>query len=64
MMEKEKNNKLKDSWVTYRPQIKVCDCTIRDGGLINDHNYDEKFVKAVYDTLFSISGSSCIAITR
>ncbi|MCK5534391.1 aldolase catalytic domain-containing protein [bacterium] len=52
-MEKEKNNKLKDSWVTYRPQIKVCDCTIRDGGLINDHNYDEKFVKAVYDTLVS-----------
>lgn len=45
------NNNVKDSWVTYRPEIKVCDCTIRDGGLINDHYYDEKFVRAVYDTL-------------
>lgn len=32
----------------YRPQIKVLDCTIRDGGLINNHNFDHKFVKAVY----------------
>jgi 4-hydroxy 2-oxovalerate aldolase len=32
----------------YRPQIKVLDCTIRDGGLINDHLFDDKFVKAVY----------------
>jgi len=32
----------------YRPQIKVLDCTIRDGGLINDHLFEDKFVKAVY----------------
>jgi len=32
----------------YRPQIKVLDCTIRDGGLINDHFFEDKFVKAVY----------------
>lgn len=32
----------------YRPQIKVLDCTIRDGGLINDHLFDDNFVKAVY----------------
>ena len=31
----------------YRPEIKVVDCTIRDGGLINDHKFDDKFVKAV-----------------
>jgi 4-hydroxy 2-oxovalerate aldolase len=37
-------------WVTYRPEIKVLDCTIRDGGLINDHHFDDGFVKAVYDT--------------
>lgn len=32
----------------YRPEIKVVDCTIRDGGLINDHKFDDKLVKAVY----------------
>ncbi len=35
-------------WVTYRPDIKVHDCTIRDGGLMNDHQFDEGFVKAVF----------------
>lgn len=35
-------------WITYRPQIKVLDCTIRDGGLINDHRFDDPFVRAVY----------------
>jgi len=37
-------------WVAYRPEIKVLDCTIRDGGLMNDHKFELKFVKAVYDT--------------
>ena len=37
-------------WITYRPEIKVLDCTIRDGGLINDHLFDDGLVKAVYDT--------------
>jgi 4-hydroxy 2-oxovalerate aldolase len=36
-------------WVTYRPEIKVLDCTIRDGGLINDHQFDEDLVRAVYE---------------
>lgn len=40
----------KGSWVTYRPQIKVHDCTVRDGGLINDHQFDDKFVRRVYET--------------
>lgn len=40
--------KEKGSWLTSRPDIKVFDCTIRDGGLINNHNFDEAFVKAVY----------------
>ncbi|MCL5270459.1 MAG: aldolase catalytic domain-containing protein [bacterium] len=38
-------------WVTFRPDIKIHDCTIRDGGLINQHCFDDEFVKAVYDTL-------------
>ena len=36
-------------WVTYRPEIKVLDCTIRDGGLVNDHMFDDGLVKAVYE---------------
>ena len=37
-------------WVTFRPEIKVLDCTVRDGGLINAHKFEDNFVKAVYDT--------------
>jgi 4-hydroxy 2-oxovalerate aldolase len=32
----------------FREQIKVLDCTIRDGGLINNHNFDHRFVREVY----------------
>ena len=32
----------------YRPEIKVLDCTIRDGGLINNHDFSDKLVRAVY----------------
>jgi 4-hydroxy 2-oxovalerate aldolase len=35
-------------WIGYRPEIKVMDCTIRDGGLMNNHHFDHEFVKAVY----------------
>jgi len=37
-------------WITYRPELKVLDCTIRDGGLINNHMFEDGFVKAVYET--------------
>ena len=40
----------KGDWVGYRPDIKVLDCTIRDGGLMNEHHFDDKIVKAVYHT--------------
>ncbi len=36
-------------WVSYRPEIKVVDCTIRDGGLMNNHHFDDQTVKAVYN---------------
>ncbi len=32
----------------YRPEIKVVDCTIRDGGLVNNSNFSLKTVRAVY----------------
>ncbi len=37
-------------WITYRPELKVLDCTIRDGGLINNHQFTDELVRAVYDT--------------
>jgi 4-hydroxy 2-oxovalerate aldolase len=36
-------------WITYRPELKVLDCTVRDGGLVNDHEFEDGFAKAVYD---------------
>lgn len=45
-----KDENAKGTWVTYRPDIKVHDCTIRDGGLINDHKFEDSFVRAVYET--------------
>jgi 4-hydroxy 2-oxovalerate aldolase len=40
----------KAPWITYRPELKVLDCTIRDGGLINSHRFSDELVRAVYDT--------------
>ncbi|MFA5143164.1 MAG: aldolase catalytic domain-containing protein [Candidatus Omnitrophota bacterium] len=39
----------------FREKIKVLDCTIRDGGLINKHDFDHRFVREVYKAL-SASG--------
>ncbi|MEE2790579.1 MAG: aldolase catalytic domain-containing protein [Acidobacteriota bacterium] len=40
----------KAPWITYRPELQVLDCTIRDGGLINNHLFTDDLVKSVYDT--------------
>jgi 4-hydroxy 2-oxovalerate aldolase len=40
----------KAPWITYRPELKVLDCTVRDGGLMNDSRFSDEFVRAVYDT--------------
>lgn len=50
MIKHEKEKYAKGSWVTYRPEIELFDCTVRDGGLINNHYFEDGFVKAVYDT--------------
>ncbi|MFC1576873.1 aldolase catalytic domain-containing protein [Candidatus Omnitrophota bacterium] len=39
----------------YREQIKVLDCTVRDGGLMNNHAFDRRFVREVYKAV-SASG--------
>jgi 4-hydroxy 2-oxovalerate aldolase len=46
---KVRTEEKKGTWMTYRPDIKVLDCTIRDGGLVNNFNFEDKFVKAVYN---------------
>jgi 4-hydroxy 2-oxovalerate aldolase len=35
----------------YRPQIKVVDCTIRDGGLVNDSKFTLQTVRDVYQAV-------------
>lgn len=34
--------------MSYAPDIKVLDCTLRDGGLVNDFFFTDEFVKALY----------------
>ena len=34
--------------MTFRPDIKVVDATLRDGGLVNNFFFDEEFVKELY----------------
>lgn len=37
--------------IDYWPQLKVLDCTIRDGGLMNNHQFSEDFVRGVHRAL-------------
>src|SRR3990172_5988637 len=39
----------------FREKIKVLDCTVRDGGLINNHDFDIRFVREGYKAL-SLAG--------
>ena len=36
-------------WISYREDIKILDCTVRDGGLMNEHYFSDDIVKAVYE---------------
>ncbi len=38
----------KGNLMTYRPDIKVFDATLRDGGLVNSFRFTDEFVKALY----------------
>jgi 4-hydroxy 2-oxovalerate aldolase len=42
----EENNKM----MNYRPEIKVLDATLRDGGLVNNFYFTDEFVKDLYKT--------------
>ncbi len=36
------------SLIAYRPDVKVVDATLRDGGLVNDFYFTDEFVRALY----------------
>ena len=38
----------KGELMSFRPDIKVVDCTIRDGGLVNNFEFDDEFVRNLY----------------
>ncbi len=44
----EQNDK-SAGWVTFDPDLKVVDCTVRDGGLCNAHQFEDGFFKGVYE---------------
>jgi 4-hydroxy 2-oxovalerate aldolase len=46
--EAQSKNGFAQQWVSYRPEIKVVDVTIRDGGLMNNHRFSDDVVRAVY----------------
>jgi 4-hydroxy 2-oxovalerate aldolase len=48
MKKAETEKEFARKWVTYRPEIKVVDVTIRDGGLMNNHQFSDDVVRAVY----------------
>ena len=47
--------------IMYRPAIKVCDCTVRDGGLMNDSKFSLETVRSLYKAL-SASGVDIIEL--
>lgn len=46
----EKNN---GDLISFRPDIMVVDCTLRDGGLVNNFEFSDEFVKALYQANIS-----------
>ena len=34
--------------IAYRPEVKVVDATLRDGGLVNNFYFTDEFVRALY----------------
>lgn len=44
------NRSRQGSLVSYRPDIKVIDCTLRDGGLVNNFGFTDEFAKDLYMT--------------
>lgn len=41
---------IKGTMISYRPDIKVLDATVRDGGLVNNFEFTDEFVRKLYQT--------------
>lgn len=54
MEEKTLNIQKKGTWLTVRSDVKVLDCTIRDGGLVNNYHFTDEFVSEVYNTCLEV----------
>jgi len=50
----EENIHKKGTWLTVRDDVKVLDCTIRDGGLVNNYHFTDEFVRGVYNTCLEV----------
>jgi 4-hydroxy 2-oxovalerate aldolase len=48
MTNNDTKKRIAQKWVSYRPEIKVVDVTVRDGGLMNDHRFSDDVVRGVY----------------
>ena len=50
VMQEEKMRDMKEisNLISYRPDIKVVDATLRDGGLVNDFYFTDEFARALY----------------
>ena len=55
MMKRNPEENTIGRWISYRPEIKILDCTIRDGGLMNGHFFGDEIVKAVYSACVDAS---------
>ena len=40
--------KIDRTLLSYCPDLQIMDCTLRDGGLVNDFHFSDEFVKALY----------------
>lgn len=49
--EMAKKNDTSGDWVSHNPNLKVLDCTIRDGGLVTNCEFEDDFVRAVHRSL-------------
>ena len=47
----KKQGDISSESIDYWPQLKVLDCTIRDGGLMNNHQFSDEFVRGVHKAL-------------
>ncbi len=50
--------------MSYAPDIKVVDCTLRDGGLVNDFYFTDEFVKGRTSRRAWIIWSSVIRLPK